>query len=172
MYRHRYHQSATGSRVKSLFFFSSRRRHTRSTRDWSSDVCSSDLREAQHAAGFRRPARVDLRERFMLRKHALDQHLDVSAGLLFPEEPRLDHPGVVEYQQVAGREQLRQFEEAPVGEGGADAEQAASRSLRVRILRDQLRRQLVVEIVDGKIHVRAVIMHALSRSNQPGWWNW
>src|SRR5438874_4383479 len=27
----------------SLFFFSSRRRHTRSLRDWSSDVCSSDL---------------------------------------------------------------------------------------------------------------------------------
>src|SRR3989440_1006665 len=26
----------------SLFFFSSRRRHTRSDRDWSSDVCSSD----------------------------------------------------------------------------------------------------------------------------------
>src|SRR5438105_4342540 len=26
-----------------MFFFSSRRRHTRSTRDWSSDVCSSDL---------------------------------------------------------------------------------------------------------------------------------
>src|SRR5207249_5816257 len=27
------------------FFFSSRRRHTRSKRDWSSDVCSSDLEE-------------------------------------------------------------------------------------------------------------------------------
>src|SRR5699024_3951826 len=26
-----------------LFFFSSKRRHTRSKRDWSSDVCSSDL---------------------------------------------------------------------------------------------------------------------------------
>src|SRR6266576_869762 len=26
-----------------LFFLSSRRRHTRSLRDWSSDVCSSDL---------------------------------------------------------------------------------------------------------------------------------
>src|SRR5699024_11453007 len=26
-----------------LFFLSSRRRHTRSKRDWSSDVCSSDL---------------------------------------------------------------------------------------------------------------------------------
>src|SRR5438105_2634209 len=29
-------------RLDELFFFSSRRRHTRSTRDWSSDVCSSD----------------------------------------------------------------------------------------------------------------------------------
>src|SRR5205809_5290172 len=27
----------------SWFFFSSRRRHTRCSRDWSSDVCSSDL---------------------------------------------------------------------------------------------------------------------------------
>src|SRR5262252_5397460 len=29
---------------RTLFFFSSRRRHTRSLCDWSSDVCSSDLR--------------------------------------------------------------------------------------------------------------------------------
>src|SRR5207249_7696920 len=36
-----------------MFFFSSRRRHTRSKRDWSSDVCSSDL--AVRASGF--PAR-------------------------------------------------------------------------------------------------------------------
>src|SRR5207302_7663726 len=28
---------------RSVFFFSSRRRHTRFSRDWSSDVCSSDL---------------------------------------------------------------------------------------------------------------------------------
>src|SRR5207245_886009 len=28
-----------------LFFFSSRRRHTRCYRDWSSDVCSSDLQQ-------------------------------------------------------------------------------------------------------------------------------
>src|SRR3989440_8013538 len=34
--------SMTGSR-SCCFFFSSRRRHTRSDRDWSSDVCSSDL---------------------------------------------------------------------------------------------------------------------------------
>src|SRR5690349_3817917 len=29
------------------FFFSSRRRHTRSLRDWSSDVCSSDLLQVE-----------------------------------------------------------------------------------------------------------------------------
>src|SRR5205809_7019980 len=28
-----------------FFFFSSRRRHTRCSRDWSSDVCSSDLHD-------------------------------------------------------------------------------------------------------------------------------
>src|SRR2546429_2430045 len=29
--------------LSTFFFFSSRRRHTRCSRDWSSDVCSSDL---------------------------------------------------------------------------------------------------------------------------------
>src|SRR5258707_8333257 len=33
-------------RILWRFFFSSRRRHTRYWRDWSSDVCSSDLRLA------------------------------------------------------------------------------------------------------------------------------
>src|SRR5690606_40393403 len=43
---------------QAVFFFSSRRRHTRFSRDWSSDVCSSDLQTAwalglatNHAAG-------------------------------------------------------------------------------------------------------------------------
>src|SRR5256884_214581 len=31
------------SKIDGRFFFSSRRRHTRCSRDWSSDVCSSDL---------------------------------------------------------------------------------------------------------------------------------
>src|SRR5690625_6760372 len=34
---------ATNGIVKLIFFFSSRRRHTRWPRHWSSDVCSSDL---------------------------------------------------------------------------------------------------------------------------------
>src|SRR3989440_1700893 len=36
-------RSSSGRSRCSVFFFSSRRRHTRSDRDWSSDVCSSDL---------------------------------------------------------------------------------------------------------------------------------
>src|SRR3712207_7010502 len=40
-----------------LFFFSSRRRHTRYWRDWSSDVCSSDLIMSYLAA---RTSRVKL----------------------------------------------------------------------------------------------------------------
>src|SRR6266852_8621656 len=32
-----------------FFFFSSRRRHTRCYRDWSSDVCSSDLQQIASA---------------------------------------------------------------------------------------------------------------------------
>src|SRR5690606_31362400 len=33
----------TPTSLSTSFFFSSRRRHTRFSRDWSSDVCSSDL---------------------------------------------------------------------------------------------------------------------------------
>src|SRR5258707_2468882 len=38
----RQHRIVYASNHKSHFFFSSRRRHTRYWRDWSSDVCSSD----------------------------------------------------------------------------------------------------------------------------------
>src|SRR2546429_4597848 len=34
-----------------FFFFSSRRRHTRCSRDWSSDVCSSDLSNTAKKVG-------------------------------------------------------------------------------------------------------------------------
>src|SRR5215475_16013576 len=59
------------------FFFSSRRRHTRFSRDWSSDVCSSDLlglggqrageldallQPVRQAAGRRLADRLDLEE--------------------------------------------------------------------------------------------------------------
>src|SRR5690606_41220578 len=39
-----------------IFFFSSRRRHTRFSRDWSSDVCSSDLKGSNEQAALVRDA--------------------------------------------------------------------------------------------------------------------
>src|SRR2546429_9595061 len=40
-----------------FFFFSSRRRHTRCSRDWSSDVCSSDLHPHGRGPGVLRRGR-------------------------------------------------------------------------------------------------------------------
>src|SRR5690625_6543905 len=41
-----------------IFFFSSRRRHTRWPRDWSSDVCSSDLRAFSAGLDFTELSRI------------------------------------------------------------------------------------------------------------------
>src|SRR3712207_7044591 len=46
-----------------VFFFSSRRRHTRYWRDWSSDVCSSDLRAVRALRRF--TVRASLPEELM-----------------------------------------------------------------------------------------------------------
>src|SRR5256886_3457202 len=54
-----------GTARRSVFFFSSRRRHTRFDCDWSSDVCSSDLSGRgielkETASGFRIQVRREL----------------------------------------------------------------------------------------------------------------
>src|SRR6266496_6164230 len=56
--------------VFSSFFFSSRRRHTRSLRDWSSDVCSSDLRTVLWRIAGKLPAELFEREFAILRRNA------------------------------------------------------------------------------------------------------
>src|SRR3712207_6864204 len=53
------------------FFFSSRRRHTRYWRDWSSDVCSSDLEARVHAPR-RRPDSAVALERPTARRRRRD----------------------------------------------------------------------------------------------------
>src|SRR5207248_7857002 len=47
--------SGYGTCLSHSFFFSSRRRHTRSYGDWSSDVCSSDLPLVDTMVGDLRP---------------------------------------------------------------------------------------------------------------------
>src|SRR5690606_40435718 len=53
--------------VSFVFFFSSRRRHTRFSRDWSSDVCSSDLKcDAIEVGLVRSPVRWVFLEQYVL----------------------------------------------------------------------------------------------------------
>src|SRR2546429_1540983 len=49
-----------GGRARCIFFFSSRRRHTRCSRDWSSDVCSSDLYYQEEGEARLAPAKKKL----------------------------------------------------------------------------------------------------------------
>src|SRR2546430_8993375 len=73
------------ARLFAVFFFSSRRRHTRFDCDWSSDVCSSDL--AAHLGG------IALLDRDMLpgRKRGVDRRErrgDVERHPVVPAEHR------------------------------------------------------------------------------------
>src|SRR3712207_107069 len=66
------------------FFFSSRRRHTRYWRDWSSDVCSSDLMtwyEARFPSGHEGRRMVTTIEQ--MRQELSEIHVDI--GILFPD---------------------------------------------------------------------------------------
>src|SRR4030043_704308 len=54
-----------------LFFFSSRRRHTRCSRDWSSDVCSSDLLQRIYQSLFRILLKLLDRFRYLLKLSCL-----------------------------------------------------------------------------------------------------
>src|SRR5216683_5146667 len=63
-----------------LFFFSSRRRHTRSDRDWSSDVCSSDL--AGIALGLARAA-VEYAAAYARERTAFGRPIGAFQGISF-----------------------------------------------------------------------------------------
>src|SRR2546429_5910160 len=56
-----------------FFFFSSRRRHTRCSRDWSSDVCSSDLDSREGIQARIRHLRESLAKLKSIPRDALDR---------------------------------------------------------------------------------------------------
>src|SRR3712207_8128523 len=62
-----------------LFFFSSRRRHTRYWRDWSSDVCSSDL-ELGADDRDRGPVALDVHVQVAVQVGDVQQLLEVVRG--------------------------------------------------------------------------------------------
>src|SRR2546429_2636748 len=70
-----------------FFFFSSRRRHTRCSRDWSSDVCSSDLKLSRTRAGHPFPVQHVDREHAVLR--VLVEPLDCRSNRLYQDSVRI-----------------------------------------------------------------------------------
>src|SRR5205809_6590912 len=64
-----------------LFFFSSRRRHTRCSRDWSSDVCSSDL-DSIRRLGAKGRAGVEVDLEFRLGAHEYRVKRGLSTAVL------------------------------------------------------------------------------------------
>src|SRR3712207_7064352 len=87
-----------------FFFFSSRRRHTRYWRDWSSDVCSSDLGEQcrQHVLAVEEDAAhpSEVVEPYVV---------EVQAGGVAPDRPR--YPTTQVRRRVARSEERRVGEE-------------------------------------------------------------
>src|SRR5207245_6569752 len=81
--------------MQGFFFFSSRRRHTRCYRDWSSDVCSSDLVRG----GILRPDFVPVALQLLGDHHGIGSP-DSLAELRLPDADRYgvvgrdDDPGV------------------------------------------------------------------------------
>ncbi len=86
--------------------------------------------QLQPRARLGRLAGADLRDRVRRVDDALEQHLDLAAAFLDAEEARLDHARVVEHQQVAGCEQVRQIGEMPIADAGGRT--TCSRRLPVR----------------------------------------
>src|SRR5205807_5439944 len=73
-----------------FFFFSSRRRHTRLQGDWSSDVCSSDLRTQRLCGALRLSASLleVVEERRIVAAFCDAQHVAVRLAFVFRSEER------------------------------------------------------------------------------------
>src|SRR3712207_8372633 len=86
------------------FFFSSRRRHTRYWRDWSSDVCSSDLERADVRS-------VEAGD--TVNGHAIRIEPAIEVGNIFKLGTRYSQPLGATYLDEEGRQRS---EERRVGE--------------------------------------------------------
>src|SRR5690606_40155912 len=84
-----------------LFFFSSRRRHTRFSRDWSSDVCSSDLPEVLAGYGKLDLGKIAHIVTVLLKdpRHRAPKTVDVGTSL-----PRVDIVDIRSEERRVGKE--------------------------------------------------------------------
>ena len=97
-----------------------------------------------------RMARADERQGLARPDDALDEELDPAAARLAPGEARLDHASIVQDQRVAPVHQGGQVRHPEIFNrpAGGQMKQAAGAALGRRVLRDELGRQVVVELGD------------------------
>src|SRR5256884_6266103 len=119
-----------------IFFFSSRRRHTRCSRDWSSDVCSSDLYRLETLFHQARYCERWRRNRSGSRLHVA---LDVFSQDVAFEVNRVAGLSVADVGVVIGIRNDGHFRDAmmPLSDGEADAVN------RDRSLQNDVARQLI-----------------------------
>src|SRR5256885_4410777 len=89
-----------------LFFFSSRRRHTRLQGDWSSDVCSSDLRDGTTFALARRLDQRGVPVMFVSAARKIDIPTELSAAPLLPKPYRAAEVKAAKIGRASCRERV------------------------------------------------------------------
>src|ERR1035437_2371493 len=93
-------------------------------------------------------------------RNALDHHLNLAATFLLSEEPCLDDARVVENQQIAGFDELRQVGKFAVMQGTlGQMQQAAGRAFTGRVLGNQIGRKRKIKVVESK-HTKIVLRAA------------
>src|SRR5438128_12131785 len=105
-----------------FFFFSSRRRHTRCYRDWSSDVCSSDLVERLAWrlavwAGADVLAHVELLGGVMLRSEERREGKSVDLGgrrIIKKKKKEKEEERRMRTRRQRGRKNIEQTDRAPI----------------------------------------------------------
>src|SRR3712207_2929454 len=118
--------------VDIFFFFSSRRRHTRYWRDWSSDVCSSDLGRARSERAVNEA---------LERGDADAQGIDFERGELFALAAKLfdrrleaQPLGDTHRQPIRGQQFAVEFQRVVAGDGVVDRRDAVAPRLGERKL--------------------------------------
>src|SRR5690606_40161551 len=113
--------------IDKLFFFSSRRRHTRFSRDWSSDVCSSDLKVSYVNANTG-TANIIAPEQTQRSPCQKATHVDVVVGLGGTHVQMSDRPGdFILFFRTEGDLDFRIFFKAIAYIGGIDLRKYARR---------------------------------------------
>jgi len=82
-----------------------------------------------------------------------DQDLNATAAFFATEKPRWNYPGIVDHQEVAGREQIGKVKKVPILHRPGRTvhnEEARPVPVRKRDLSNQLVRQVVVIILNVK----------------------